>query len=116
MSAERILTAIILGCLLSVNAYAEPDFNRLVNAIGKAENSKKFPYGIKSINTHGDAAYARKICLNSVRNQWKRHKAHHCGKSYLVCLRDRFCPLSDSPMNAHWIKNVSHFYPEVAHA
>ncbi|MBC8521069.1 MAG: hypothetical protein H8D26_03645 [Methanomicrobia archaeon] len=41
---------------------------QIVEAIGRAENSIEYPYGVRSINTKGDKEYARRICLNSVRN------------------------------------------------
>lgn len=118
----RIL--VILALLLSVSPSihaADPIgtpayFNRVVEAIGKAENSTRYPYGIKSIETHGDIAYARQICLNTVRNNWKRYLAVDktpTEDEYLVFLAKRYCPIGapDDPtnLNRHWIKNVRYF-------
>lgn len=88
---------------------------RMVEAIGKAENSKTYPYGVKSIDTKGNVAYARKICRNSVVNNLKRwDKAGNPG-SFIAFMGSRYAPTkgaTDDPqgLNSHWVKNVTHFY------
>lgn len=100
--------------LIQTNAFAQLDYQKLADAIRKAEGNAN--YGVLTKYKHTSP---RQACINTCRNQYKRHLAHHCGKSYLVCLRDRYCPIgaSNDPtgLNKHWIKNVSYFYPEVAH-
>lgn len=96
-------------------AYASIDVERMVEAIGMAENSTKYPYGVKSIDTKGNAAYARKICRNSVVNNIKRwDKAGNPG-SFIAFMGSRYAPTkgaTDDPhgLNSFWVRNVTHFY------
>ena len=79
---------------------------QIVEAIGRAENSVKFPYGIKSIDTKGNVEYARKICLNSVVNGRKRWVK--AGKPYdlITFIGLRFCPPAAHQLNSNWERNV----------
>ena len=84
----------------------------IVNAIGKAENSKKYPYGIKSIDTKGNAEYARKICFNSVRNGRKRWEQAGKPDDLITFISRRYCPINapdDNGTNKFWVKNVKGF-------
>jgi hypothetical protein len=49
--------------------------NRVADAIFIIEggNNTKYFYGIKSINTNGNKSKARKICINTINNNWKRY-------------------------------------------
>jgi hypothetical protein len=85
---------------------------QIVEAIGKAENSRKYPYGIKSIDTKGNKEYARKICLNSVRNNRKRWIKANKPCDFITFIGSRFCPTtikSEYNLNKNWVKNVKHF-------
>jgi len=79
---------------------------QITEAIGKAENSVKYPYGIKSIDTKGDVEYARQICLNSVRNG--RARWIKAGKLYdlIIYIGLRFCPPNAHLLNSNWVRNV----------
>ncbi len=106
----KLLLLLLFFFLLTVNAYAgEYSNSQIANAIYKVENSKRYPYGVVSINTRGDEAYARRICLNTIRNQRRRHKAHKCGLSYLECLQRRYAPRKAHPLNRHWLRLVKYF-------
>jgi hypothetical protein len=113
MNARLLL---ILACLgRTVNdSY---DVERLADAIYKAEGGAraKYPYGIL---TKYKTTTPRQACINTIRNQMKRHAAHDCGKDYLTCLRDRYCPLNakNDPkgLNKNWLKNVKYFYNKKA--
>ena len=108
LSCMKVCVVVLLLC---GSASAEViDVNRLADAIGKAENSKKYPYGIKSIDTGGDEVKARKICINTIRNHIKRHNLHKCGKDFITCLGDRYCPPSIHSLNKNWVKNVNYYY------
>jgi len=88
-------------------AFAFTD-DQVANAIYKAENSKKYPYGIKSIDTHSDENYARKICLNTIRNHRKRHSNHKCNFDFIECLGNRYSPPKAHKLNENWVKNVKY--------
>ena len=93
------------------------DQEKLCEAIGKAENSVKYPYGIKSINTHEDKVLARKICINTINNnlarwQWARQQGDT--RDFIEYLGSRFCPINspDDPagLNKNWIQNVKYYF------
>ena len=110
-----VLIAIMLFCVLFMVEIAfggEWSNEQIVNAIYKAENSVKYPYGIKSIDTKGDEVYARKICFNTVRNQRVRHANHECGLDFITCLGKRYCPVGgelDDGRCKYWERNVKFF-------
>ena len=96
----------------TISPINETYLNNIVSAIYRVEggNKTKFPYGIKSINTYGDKTYARKICINTVRNNWRRYQKlndkskYHC---FLDFLADRYCPRAcDSTGNKNWKQNI----------
>lgn len=113
-----------LLCLLwAGSAWAESvcgyDVERLATAIYKAENSVKYPYGIKSIDTHGDKVYARKICINTIRNNGKRWEKAGRPTDYLSFLAGRFCPIGAADdkwlnLNRYWRGNVARLYEKGA--
>ena len=99
----------------SNQALASPvNVDRLVEAIGKAENSKRFPYGIKSINTHGNVEYAKKLCRQSVLNNIKRWERAKKPEGFVLFMSRRYCPVNApddlNGLNRHWAKNVTNFY------
>ena len=106
---------LIIWLLVCGSCYGSDWTNaEIVNAIFKAEGGYKatYLYGIRSIS-YKDEAEARRICFNTVKNQRIRHFKHTCGKTYMVCLRDRYCPLEakNDPkgLNSNWLKNVMYF-------
>ena len=122
MASNRLLQRLLGLCVCFIvlggsnQALAlEINVDRLVEAIGKAENSKTYPYGVKSIDTKGNVAYARKICRNSVVNNIKRWERVGKPDSFIAFMGARYAPTkgaTDDPMglNSHWVKNVTHFY------
>ena len=86
---------------------------QIVEAIGKAENSVKYPYGIKSIGTKGDKEYARKICFNSVRNGRVRWEKAGKPDDLIVFIGKRFCPPKAHALNSNWVRNVKYFLDKI---
>jgi len=110
---------IILSLLLSNNEIfgqlSSNNVNLIVNAIGKIENSVKYPYGIKSIPLKGDTfeqkkAYARRICTQTIINNYKRWQNSNKSLSYLEFLQRRYCPIGASDdtknLNSNWLRNL----------
>jgi len=87
--------------------------DQIANAIYKAENSKKYPYGIKSINTHSNKEYARRICLNTIRNNRIRFTKQTEYKDFIEFLGNRYCPPKAHKLNKNWVRNVQYFLTEV---
>ena len=101
---------IIFSYVLIASAEDYTD-NQIANAIYRAENSVKYPYGIKSIDTHGDKVYARKICINTIRNNRKRFANQTKYDDFITFLGSRYCPVAGDKtgLNIHWVKNVKYF-------
>lgn len=90
---------------------------RLATAIYHAEGgaSTRHPYGIL---TKYKTTTPRQACINTIRNQAKRHAGHGCGKDYLTCLRDRYCPIGaendPTGLNVNWLSNVKQLYAKLS--
>lgn len=85
---------------------SEIDIDRLANAIYKTENSKKYPYGIKSIKCNG-AIECRRICINSIRNNLKRWKDAGYPEDFIIFMGRRYSP---PDINPNWVRLVKYFY------
>lgn len=116
-----VIPAIILTILLGVVALAcaqvtAPAYTneQIADAIYRAEGGEKtrHPYGILSVKVSGKEE-ARRVCLNTIRKQRKRHADHACGFSFLECLQRRYAPIGafNDPrnLNSNWLKNVKYF-------
>ena len=82
-------------------AYAE----KIVNAIYKVEGGAKtkHPYGILSVKTKDP----RRVCMNTVRNNYIRWQKAGSKGDYLDYLADVYCPKSADPVgNKNWHKNI----------
>ena len=104
--AMTILALLFLFSKAQAQEYTD---EQIANAIYKAENSKEYPYGVKSINTRSNKEYARKICLNTIRNQRIRHAQHKCKSDFISCLGNRYCPPNAHKLNRYWVKNVKYW-------
>jgi hypothetical protein len=82
---------------------------KISSAIWKLEGgaNTKFPYGIKSIDVKGDAPRAKRICENTIRNnfaRWNKTKKHI---DFLTYLANVYCPSAADPVgNRNWIRNI----------
>jgi hypothetical protein len=107
-----IVLAVIIACVVNAEAWTD---EQIVNAIYRAEDGAKakVPYGILSVKV-ANAAEARRVCLNTVRNNRKRY-ADYGYKQYsdfLSFLASRYCPVgcdNDNGTNRFWLKNVRYF-------
>lgn len=91
------------------DAIPESVIEKLADAIWRIEGGSKtkYPYGIMSIDTGRDVKKARRICMNTIRNNYGRWiKAGKKGK-YLDFLANVYCPASHDPNgNKNWKKNI----------
>lgn len=94
------------GCAAEIDpAYKE----RIVDAIYWAEGGPKAkaPYGILSIPVR-DAAHARRICSNTVQNNWRRWQDAGRPGEFIKFLGLRYCPPSADPVgHENWVRNVT---------
>jgi hypothetical protein len=97
-------------CAVSVNAQiTDTQINQLADIIFIVEggNKTKYPYGIKSIDTKGNKEFARRICINTIRNNYKRWTYAGKTNSFVNFLGNRFCPPTAHKLNQNWQTNVS---------
>jgi len=85
------------------------DVQTISAAIYKIEggDKTKYPYGVMSINTHGDKDKAKKVCINTINNNFARWIKAGRKNDFLTYLANVYCPPSaDKTGNSNWIKNV----------
>ena len=113
---KSLILGLALGIFSTAAGAAEIDDIKLCDAIFKAEGGAKaqYLYGIRSVK-YKDEAEARKICLNTIRNNKKRYADYGYKKydTYLEFLASRYCPVNaendPTGLNHNWIKNVEFF-------
>lgn len=121
----KTLIIILLLSVIPISAWADKPSHEysdeeIVEAIGKAENSVKYPYGIKSLKyeDRSDRSLSKKdwakmICLNSIRNARKRWEKAGKPEDFIFFMSRRFCPINapDDPngFNVNWKRNVHYF-------
>lgn len=108
---STIFTVFLLNNAVSgeITPINENYANKIADAIYIIEGGEKtkYPYGIKSIDTGGNKEKARRICLNTIRNQYIRWQQYGKTNDYLDSLADRYCPPSvDKQGNINWKKNI----------
>jgi len=83
------------------------DFNRVVDAIYRIEGGAraKKPFGILSVPCSGYGA-CRKICANTVQNNFRRWTKAGRPGDYLAFLANRYAPVSAHPLNKNWLPNL----------
>ena len=106
-----VVIMLVIACIWVLGTGADEviDVERLANAIYKSEGGAKAFYGIPEKLHHGDLKEARRICINTINNQIKRHAKDNCGKGFLTCLWHRYSPPQAHPLNQFWLKNVKFF-------
>lgn len=103
------LAFIVLLACSSVRAEISSEYQtRVVNAIYRVEGGEKArsPYGVLSVKVKSPAD-ARRVCENTVRNNWTRWEKAGRPGHFLDFLADRYCPPSADPKgNRNWKKNI----------
>lgn len=102
---NMLMIMIILLAITSHAELTEWQANRIADAIYKVEGGAKtrYPYGIKSVVTTDP----RHVCLNTIKNNYRRWINQTNESDYLVFLGNRYCPpASDYQGNRRWIKNM----------
>ena len=85
------------------------DSNKIVATIYIIEGGShtKYPYGVRSIETVGDTNKARRICLNTVSNNFQRWNAQIKESDYFNFLASKYCPVSADPQgHRNWLHNI----------
>jgi len=82
--------------------------NKVADAIYRAEGGRqaRVPYGILSVKVRSEAE-ARRICLNTIRNNHRRWVQAGKPGLFLDYLANIYCPYSADPHgNRNWKRNV----------
>lgn len=85
---------------------------RMADAIFRSEGGDKarVPYGVLSVKVK-DKADARRICINTIRNNITRWEKAGKPGDYIDFLANRYCPPSADPVgNRNWKRNVTAIY------
>lgn len=89
------------------NVAAEARFGKIADAIRRQEGV--WTYGIKTVRVTNESE-ARRVCLNTVANNYDRWLVAGRKQHFVSFLADRYCPPSDDPIgNRNWKRNVKLF-------
>lgn len=94
--------------LFASSALSCPYAETMADSIFRAEGGKKArkPYGVLSIPVTSEA-HARRITLNSIRNNWKRWERAGKPHDFISYMGKRWCPPSADPIgHKNWVRNV----------
>ena len=122
--SAKVLVICLLGaaiiclfsqCTMQPARASEVEYSNeaIVNAIWVIEGKHKaqYAYGIRSVK-YSSLAEARRICLNTVRNNRVRFAKQNKYTDYLDFLASRYCPTSgklsnaEQRLNKYWIGNL----------
>lgn len=120
MNIKIILLAFsLVGLSAFAQTKEERFFNRVVDTIWYVEggNKTKFPYGIVSIKTNGDITKSKRICYNTVKNNYFRWIAAGREGDYFEFLAKKYAPIGakNDPkgLNRNWLKNFRFYYDKL---
>ena len=115
MKRQKIILLFSFLCFSCSAQITNKQINKYVDAIYKSEGGAKakYLYGIRSIK-YKNPEEARKICFNSVRNNYARWIKSGQTNEFIVFMGKRFCPIgaNNDPknLNSNWVKNVKYYY------
>lgn len=106
----KLLLCLILCLCYTTSQAKDQDWSlysndQIANAIFKAENSVKYPYGILTKYKH---TTPRQACLNTIIHARRDFK----GGDFIEFLGSRYCPINcenDNSTNKYWVRNVKYF-------
>jgi hypothetical protein len=123
MNAVRfylVVIGIVFGTASFCNADLTASYSTeaLVNAIFQAEGGSRatYLYGIRSVK-YSTPEEARRICRNTVVNNYKRFAKQTKYTDYLEFLASRYCPVNcdnDRGTNKFWERNVRYYLKKEA--
>lgn len=108
------MTMFLVFCsVFTKNSFAI-DTDKIAQAIWLAEGGTKAkkPFGVLSVPCNGYSD-CRKICVNTINNNYKRWQGSDKSTTFLEFLAKRYAPVNaeNDPKgyNKNWLKNVSYF-------
>lgn len=109
MKAWLLLAAITAAGITRAAPLPEHEVARIADAIYRAEGGSKarVPYGVLSVRV-ANAAEARMVCMNTIRNNHKRWESAGKPGDFIKYLGAKYCPPSVDPTgHKNWVNNVS---------
>ena len=108
---NKALPAVVVCLMMSGTAWAEPDYNRLADAIYKAEGGKntRHAYGILAKYKH---TTPRQACINTIRHKYSDWVKQGSKGDFIAYLGSKYAPINsdtDNGTNKFWVKNVRYF-------
>ena len=104
--------------LLTLTLTMPPNLpENMARAIYIAEGGKKakVPYGILSVKVK-DEADARRVCLVSITNNWRRWQAPGKTNDFVDFMANRWVPVKSDPAgNKNWKRNVKAILGDAAY-
>ena len=107
------LYSLLQACLLAYAYQEPPDWERLANAIYKAEGGSKtvHPYGIL---VKYKTTTPKQACINTCKHKYRDWLATDQQLTYLEYLASKYAPIGDindpTNLNKNWLRNVRYFY------
>ena len=112
-----IVSISILICATSFASTNSVYFEKVADAIYKAEGSTKYPYGIKQKYTN---TTPRQACINTISNTYTIWEKAGKTNEFITMLGNRYAPTSgrgitsrDATLNSNWIHNVKFFLKKI---
>lgn len=105
---KALLIIAMMFCAVNARALTNEEVETIVAAIYRIEGGEKAkkPYGILSIPVR-DKAHAKRICENTVRNNWRRWTESGKKERFFDFLADRYVPIAhDRVGNQNWKRNI----------
>ena len=108
MKTRILLLAAIIAGAVNAAPLPEREVARIADAIYRAEGGSKarVPYGVLSVRV-ANAAEARRVCMNTIRNNHSRWESAGKPGDFIKYLGAKYCPPSVDPTgHKNWVRNV----------
>ena len=108
MKTRILLLAAIIAGAVNAAPLPEREVARIADAIYRAEGGSKarVPYGVLSVRV-ANAAEARRVCMNTIRNNHSRWESAGKPGDFIKYLGAKYCPPSADPTgHKNWVRNV----------
>lgn len=108
---KKLLLICFFFVLKSNNGFCQQtlttnELNKIVESIRKTEGNPN--YGILSIKVGTNYTLAKKLCENTVRNNFKRWQKQNKENNFILFLGSKYCPPSADKIGFHnWTNNMT---------
>ena len=104
-------------CVCAVPCLADVDVNLLADAIGRAENSKAYPFGIM---VKYKKTTPRQACINTINHKLRDFKKEGSKGDFIEYLQKTYAPIGakndPTGLNKNWTRIVKFHYSRLTHS